>query len=89
MDVWLKVKLGFVILNVVNIINNFILNVILNNYNVLKIFLKDNMYFLVENCVKVGYDVSLLINFGGIVVWYIDEFMNNNFSDLYFFIDIE
>ncbi|MED3542126.1 M6 family metalloprotease domain-containing protein [Bacillus toyonensis] len=89
MDAWSKVKLGFVTPNVVNTTNNFTLNAIPNNYNVLKIPLKDNTYFLVENRVKVGYDASLPTNSGGIAVWHIDESMNNNSSDPHPFIDIE
>lgn len=89
MDAWSKVKLGFVTPNVVNTTNNFTLNAIQNNYNVLKIPLKDNTYFLVENRAKVGYDASLPTNSGGIAVWHIDESMNNNSSDPHPFIDIE
>ncbi|MBJ8079099.1 M6 family metalloprotease domain-containing protein [Bacillus cereus group sp. N12] len=89
MDAWSKVKLGFVTPNVVNTTNNFTLNAIPNNYNVLKIPLKDNTYFLVENRAKVGYDASLPTNSGGIAVWHIDESMNNNSSDPHSFIDIE
>ncbi|MGG1344390.1 M6 family metalloprotease domain-containing protein [Bacillus toyonensis] len=89
MDAWSKVKLGFVTPNVVNTTNNFTLNAIPNNYNVLKIPLKDNTYFLVENRAKVGYDASLPTNSGGIAVWHIDESMNNNSSDPHPFIDIE
>ncbi|MGY1465242.1 M6 family metalloprotease domain-containing protein (plasmid) [Bacillus toyonensis] len=89
MDAWSKVKLGFVTPNVVNTTNNFTLNAIQNNYNVLKIPLKDNTYFLVENRAKVGYDASLPTNSGGIAVWHIDESMNNNSIDPHPFIDIE
>ncbi|WP_430748758.1 M6 family metalloprotease domain-containing protein [Bacillus cereus] len=89
MDAWSKVKLGFVTPTVVNTTNNFTLNAIPNNYNVLKIPLKDNTYFLVENRAKVGYDASLPTNSGGIAVWHIDESMNNNSSDPHPFIDIE
>ncbi|MGG3725973.1 M6 family metalloprotease domain-containing protein [Bacillus wiedmannii] len=89
MDAWSKIKLGFVTPNVVNTSNNFTLNAIPNNYNVLKIPLKDNTYFLVENRAKVGYDASLPTNSGGIAVWHIDESMNNNSSDPHPFIDIE
>jgi len=89
MDAWSKVKLGFVTPTVVNATNNFTLNAIQNNYNVLKIPLKDNTYFLVENREKVGYDASLPTNSGGIAVWHIDESMNNIDSDPHPFIDIE
>ncbi|MBE3641462.1 M6 family metalloprotease domain-containing protein [Bacillus cereus] len=89
MDAWSKVKLGFVTPNVVNTSNNFTLNAIPNNYNVLKVPLKDNTYFLVENRAKIGYDASLPTNSGGIAVWHIDESMNNNSSDSHPFIDIE
>ncbi|WP_242220945.1 M6 family metalloprotease domain-containing protein [Bacillus cereus group sp. BfR-BA-01380] len=89
MDAWSKVKLGFVTPTVVNTANNFTLNAIPNNYNVLKIPLKDNTYFLVENREKVGYDASLPTNSGGIAVWHIDESMNNNSNDPHPFIDIE
>ncbi|PFW87962.1 M6 family metalloprotease domain-containing protein, partial [Bacillus pseudomycoides] len=89
MDAWSKVKLGFVTPTVVNATNNFTLNAIQNNYNVLKIPLKDNTYFLVENREKVGYDASLPTNSGGIAVWHIDESMNNTDSDPHPFIDIE
>lgn len=89
MDAWSKVKLGFVTPTVVNTTNNFTLNAIQNNYNVLKIPLKDNTYFLVENRQKVGYDASLPTNSGGIAVWHIDESMNNIDNDPHPFIDIE
>ncbi|SFC99356.1 M6 family metalloprotease domain-containing protein [Bacillus sp. 491mf] len=89
MDAWSKVKLGFVTPTVVNTTNNFTLNAIPNNYNVLKIPLKDNTYFLVENREKVGYDASLPTNSGGIAVWHIDESMINDTNDPHPFIDIE
>ncbi|PHE12688.1 metalloprotease [Bacillus pseudomycoides] len=89
MDAWSKVKLGFVTPTVVNTNNNFTLNAIPNNYNVLKVPLKDNTYFLVENREKVGYDASLPTNSGGIAVWHIDESMSNNSNDPHPFIDIE
>ncbi|MBD5797084.1 metalloprotease [Bacillus pseudomycoides] len=89
MDAWSKVKLGFVTPTVVNTTNNFTLNAIPNNYNVLKIPLKDNTYFLVENREKVGYDASLPTNSGGIAVWHIDESMINDPNDPHPFIDIE
>ncbi|ENQ3106064.1 M6 family metalloprotease domain-containing protein [Bacillus cereus] len=89
MDAWSKVKLGFVTPTVVNTTNNFTLNAIPNNYNVLKVPLKDNTYFLVENREKVGYDASLPTNSGGVAVWHIDESMNNIDNDPHPFIDIE
>ncbi|KPV57652.1 metalloprotease [Paenibacillus sp. A3] len=89
MDAWSKVKLGFVTPTVVNATNNFTLNAIPNNYNVLKIPLKDNTYFLVENRQKVGYDASLPTNSGGMAVWHIDESMSNSTNDPHPFMDIE
>lgn len=89
MDAWSKVKLGFVTPTVVNATNNFTLNAIPNNYNVLKIPLKDNTYFLVENRQKVGYDASLPTDSGGVAVWHIDESMPNYTSDPHPFMDIE
>ncbi|ATF15725.1 metalloprotease [Brevibacillus brevis X23] len=89
MDAWSKGKLGFVTPTVVNATNNFTLQAIPNHYNVLKVPLKDNTYFLVENREKVGYDASLQTDSGGIAVWHIDESMNNNTNDPHPFIDIE
>ncbi|KQN97149.1 M6 family metalloprotease domain-containing protein [Paenibacillus sp. Leaf72] len=89
MDAWSKVKLGFVTPVVVNTTNNVTLHSILNNYNVIKIPLADNSYFLVENRQKVGYDASLPTVSGGIAIWHIDESMNNIQNDPHPFIDIE
>ncbi|WP_281887729.1 M6 family metalloprotease domain-containing protein [Paenibacillus sp. YYML68] len=89
LDAWSKVKLGFVTPTVVNATNNYTVQGILNNYNVLKIPLKDNTYFLVENRQKVGYDASLPTNSGGIAIWHLDESMNNTTNDPHPFMDIE